>query len=418
MGLFATGFGFAQGWGGAKQEEGSLGRELRRRGPVEILVVQSVDHPVSRQIKQGFQERLMEEKGLHETLGEKEGLQEGLAEKEGLQGGLGEKKGLHLGHLTEKGLQFRFVTYDLKGKLANSRVLAQLLSCKEADVVLAIGASAAQTAVLASRLKEQIAAKGEGGEVVEAQVGPEREAVSTQCGLMREKAASQTGLAAPRPIVFTAVMDPFCLHILPKNKPNDPLGPVYGVLDPPPIQDQLRLIRLVMPGLERLGVVYSEDAVAVVKLVEDLKEMAPVFGIEVMAVPIRSLEGVAGAYTALAPEVEAFFMPLDDRLLVQVDLILALANQYFLPVFASDTASVERGALAGLGYNYHEAGRIAAELALRALDTASEGDQPKGQDLPRLVQQKQRLTLNQKTARRLRIVFPASALREADSLLD
>lgn len=401
MGLFATGFGFAQGEGGALEKKGSLERELRRRGPVEILVVQSVDHSVSRQVQEGFQERLAEEKGW----GDEKGLHECLAKEEGLG--------------NEKSLQFRFVTYDLKGKLAKSSVLAQLLSRKEADLVLAIGASAAQTAILAARLKEQMTAQGESeGTVAEAPARPEREAVSTQCGLMREKAASQTGLAAPRPIVFTAVMDPFYLHIVPKNEPNGPLGPVYGVLDPPPIQDQLRLIRLVMPGLERLGVVYSEDAVAVVKLVEDLKEMAPVFGIDVLAVPIRSLEGVAGAYTALAPEVEAFFMPLDDRLLVQVDLILALANQYFLPVFASDSASVEKGALAALGYNYHEAGRMAAELAIRALDTASEGDQPSRQDLPRLVQQKQRLTLNQKTARRLRIVLPASALREADSLLD
>ncbi len=387
MGLFLPGVGFAKGFGGSSVGDTQCKVELKqtRRGPMDILIVQSLDHLVSRQIKQGFQERLAEEEGWG----------------------------------------FRFVTYDVKGKFANTHVLAQLLSRKEVDLVLAIGASAAQTATLASKLKAQITAKDGSEAVVAIQASPERAAVNPQPGPKREGAASQCGLegadtqpipeASPTPIVFTAVVDPFYIHILPKN---GTLEHVYGVLDPPPLQEQLRLIRLLLPGLERLGVVYSEDVVTVVKLVEDLKEMAPVFGIDVLAVPLRSLEGVAAGYDALAPEVDAFFMPLDDRLLVQVDLILALAHKAYVPVFASDTASVERGALAALGYNYHEGGRVAAELALRALKAQAPAGGTSLADLPQLVQQKQRLTLNQKTARRLRIVFPASALREADSILD
>lgn len=57
MGLFVPRFGLAKDWGGVE-------RELKRRGPVEILVVQSVGHPVSRQVQEGFQERLMEEEEL------------------------------------------------------------------------------------------------------------------------------------------------------------------------------------------------------------------------------------------------------------------------------------------------------------------------------------------------------------------
>ncbi len=447
MGLFLQGFGLAKGSGlGDEQRKVELKRTHKR--PVEILVLQSMDHPVTRQVKEGFQERLAEEKGLQGRLADEEGFQERLAE--------------------EEGLDFRFLTYDVKGKFANTHVLAQLLSRKEVDLVLAIGPSAAQTATLASKLKVQMTAQGESeavasqvtssesaevntqasaaqtatlasklkaqmtaqgeSEVVASQVtnseseavntqrSPKREGAERQCGLESAKADTQAIPALrPTPIVLTAVTDPFYLHILSKNAP---LEHVYGVLDLPPLQEQLRLMRLLLPGLERLGVVYSEDAVNLVKFVEDLKEMAEVFGIDVLALPIRKLEDVAAGYAALAPQVEAFFIPMDDRLLVQLDLILALANKAYLPVFASDTASVEKGALAALGYNYHEGGRMAAELALRALHRKGYEDDASLEDLPRLIQQKQRLTLNQKTARRLSIVFPASILRAADSILD
>ncbi len=384
MGLLFQGFGLAKGSGlGDEQRKVELKRTHKR--PVEVLVLQSMDHPVTRQVKEGFQERLAEEKGLQGRLADEEGFRERLAE--------------------EEGWDFRFVTYDVKGKFANSHVLAQLLSRKEVDLVLAIGPSAAQTATLASKLKAQMTAQGE-SEVVEAQPSTESAKADTQ---------AIPAAALPTPIILTAVTDPFYLHILSKNTP---LEHVYGVLDPPPLQEQLRLMRLLLPGLERLGVVYSEDAVNLVKFVEDLKEMAEVFGIDVLALPIRKLEDVAAGYAALAPQVEAFFIPLDDRLLVQLDLILALANKAYLPVFASDTASVEKGALAALGYNYHEGGRMAAELALRALHRKGQGSGGSLDELPRLIQQKQRLTLNQKTARRLSIVFPASILRAADSILD
>lgn len=353
----------------------------------EIILVQSLDSRLSRQIRQGFQERLAEEEGC----------------------------------------SCSFLTYEVKGKVDNIPAIAHLLSRKEADLVLTMGVSAAHTALLASKLKAEMRAQGGNQEAVEArprtegeaaniQRGPKRGESESPCGRKGEKAETQPILGdAPTPIVLTGVTDPFYLHILSKNAP---LEHVYGVLDPPPLQEQLRLMRLLLPGLERLGVVYSEDAVNMVKVVEDLKEMAEVFGITVFARPVTSLEAVAKAYLELAPEVDAFFLPLDNRLLVQLDLVLALAHQAGLPVFASDTASVEKGALACLGYNYYEAGKMAAEVALGIFKQGIQEEARAPAELPKLIPQKQRLTLNQKTARRLRIVFPASVLRQADSILD
>jgi putative tryptophan/tyrosine transport system substrate-binding protein len=269
----------------------------------------------------------------------------------------------------------KLYTYTAKGKLENTQTIAQLLSHKDLDLILSIGVAATQTAILASKFR----------------------------------AAQDPEHAAAVPLIFTAVGDPFHVNILARNQTAEG---IYGVQAAAPIKEQVQLIRSLMPELERLGIVYSADEVSTIKTVEDLKDIAEVFEIQVVSLAVTSLEGVAPAYLELGPKVDAFFMPLDNKLLPQVELIVALANQAGVPVFASDSLSVQRGALAALGYDYYEGGLLAADVALAILDKQAQS--PGVQ----LIQQKQRLTLNRKTARSLRIVFPASAISQADRIVD
>lgn len=265
-------------------------------------------------------------------------------------------------------------TYTAKGKLENTKTLAQLLSAKELDLILTIGPTATQTAILATNFK-------------------------------RECPETKTHV----PIIFTAVNDPFSVNILSKK---DAREGIYGVVAPKNTKAQIELMQTLLPCMERIGVVHSADEVSTLQAVEDLKEIAAVFNIQVCTVAVTELQEVATAYLELRDTVDAFFMPLDQRLLVQVELIVALAGQVGVPVFASDSVSVQKGALAALGYDYYEAGLMAADVALRlVIDPKQAAQQP-------LIEQKQRLTLNRKTARSLRIVFPASVLNQADRIVD
>ena len=47
-----------------------------------------------------------------------------------------------------------------------------------------------------------------------------------------------------------------------------------------------------------------------------------------------------------------------------------------LPVFAGDTDSVPRGAIAALGFNYYDLGRQTGQIVLRVLQGANPGDIP------------------------------------------
>ena len=69
-------------------------------------------------------------------------------------------------------------------------------------------------------------------------------------------------------------------------------------------------------------------------------------------------------------------MPTDNTVVTALEAVVKVGTDNQLPVFAGDTDSVPRGAIAALGFNYYDLGRQTGQIVLRVLAGANPGDIP------------------------------------------
>lgn len=80
----------------------------------------------------------------------------------------------------------------------------------------------------------------------------------------------------------------------------------------------------------------------------------------------RSLEG----------KVDMIYTSTDNNVVSAYESLYQIAKQSKIPLIASDTSSVERGAVAALGVNYYELGRETGKIVVRILNGEKAGAIP------------------------------------------
>lgn len=173
-----------------------------------------------------------------------------------------------------------------------------------------------------------------------------------------------------RPIVFAAVTDPVSAELV--QGWEVPGGNVTGVSDLNPMKEQLELVREVLPEAKRLGIVYSSGEVNSAVQVREAEQAAGELGLTVLTATVTNSNEVAQAAQSL--DVDAFLIPTDNVVVSAAESVIQVASSRRIPVFASDEATTERGAAAGLSVNYTQQGRDAAKLAVRILAGDKPGD--------------------------------------------
>ncbi len=173
------------------------------------------------------------------------------------------------------------------------------------------------------------------------------------------------------PVVFTAVTDPLGAKLV--SSLEAPGGNVTGMSDLSPIGLHMDLIKEIMPDAQRLGVIYNPGEANSVTLVELLKLEAPVRGLEVVEAAAPRSSDVLAAAQSLVGKVDAIYVPTDNTVVTALEAIVKVGIDNQLPVFAGDTDSVPRGAIAALGFNYYDLGRQTGQIVARVLDGEAPG---------------------------------------------
>jgi len=139
---------------------------------------------------------------------------------------------------------------------------------------------------------------------------------------------------------------------------------------------RVELIHDLLPGAQRILIVYFPDIVPSRMGVASAREAAAKLGLAIDARAVDSLQAIRDIMTRLRPgEVDVMLTvpaALVDHALQ--DSILPRARELGLPVFANSRSQVEMGALAAYGAPFYAMGRQAARLAdkvLRGVDASS-----------------------------------------------
>ncbi|WP_235818957.1 ABC transporter substrate-binding protein [Vreelandella massiliensis] len=212
------------------------------------------------------------------------------------------------------------------------------------------------------------------------------------------------------PIVFTAVTDPLIAKLV--SNMEAPGGHITGVVDAPPLEAQLQLIRDMFPEAERLGVIYNPGEANSVSQIEKLQAMTPGLGFDLVEVTASRTSEVMGAARSLAGRADAIYVPVDNTVVSALESVLKVSYDADIPVFTGDNSSVERGALAALGFSYYDMGRQTGEMIARILEGENAGDIPVG------TVEKLELIVNRGAAEQIGYEIPAEFEEQAVEIFD
>ncbi|MBP2280528.1 putative ABC transport system substrate-binding protein [Psychrobacter sp. PL19] len=174
------------------------------------------------------------------------------------------------------------------------------------------------------------------------------------------------------PLVFSAVTDPVEAKLVPKL---DGSGTnVTGASDALPYEPQIELMRQIIPGLKDVGYVYSPGEVNSTIILKTLKEKLAPLGIKVHEAPAQRSTDIAMAARSLAGKVDMIYTSTDNNVVSAYESLYQVARESKIPLIASDTSSVARGAVAALGVNYYDLGRETGKIVVRILKGEKAGE--------------------------------------------
>lgn len=171
------------------------------------------------------------------------------------------------------------------------------------------------------------------------------------------------------PVLFTAVTDAESADLVDSNEA--PGGNVTGTSDAAPIEDQLELLRQLVPDVDSIGIVYASGEVNSQVQVDAVEEAAGPLGIEVKTQTVTTVNEIQQAVDALG-DVDAIYVPTDNMVVSGIASLVQVAEQNQIPVIGAEAGTVEGGAIATLGIDYTELGRQTGEMALRILQDGAD----------------------------------------------
>jgi len=179
--------------------------------------------------------------------------------------------------------------------------------------------------------------------------------------------SAQAMVAATKdiPVVYAAVTDPVAARLVKSWSASG--TNVTGVSDLSPLARHMELIKKVVPGAKRLGVVYSPGEANSVAIIDALKKAAPAAGLTLVEAAAARTTDVPTAAQSLVGKADVIYAPTDNNVMSAFEGIVKVAQQAKLPVIAADTGAVPRGAVAALGLNYHDLGRQTGKVVVRIL---------------------------------------------------
>ncbi|MCD0504007.1 ABC transporter substrate-binding protein [Bordetella petrii] len=179
--------------------------------------------------------------------------------------------------------------------------------------------------------------------------------------------SAQSVVAATKdvPVVYSAVTDPVAAQLVPSMEPSG--TNVTGVSDLLALDKQVELIKKVVPDAKRVGMVYNPGEANSVVVVKQLQELLPKAGLTLVEAAAPRTVDVASAARSLIGKVDVIYTNTDNNVVSAYESLVKVGNDAKIPLVASDTDSVKRGAIAALGINYHDLGVQTGKIVVRIL---------------------------------------------------
>ena len=210
------------------------------------------------------------------------------------------------------------------------------------------------------------------------------------------------------PILITAVTDPVTAGLV--KSLDQPGTNVTGTTDMNPVDKQIELLKQLVPGAKRIGVIYNAGEVNSGVQVKLVKQVAQGLGLTVVEATVANSNDVSQAAQSLVGRVDAIYVPTDNTVVSAAAAVIQVAEKAKLPIVSGERSVVDAGALATIGIDYYKLGRQTGEMAIQVL----QGKKPA--DLPVEAQKEYAVVVNGKAAKAIGVNIPQAILDKAEVL--
>lgn len=174
------------------------------------------------------------------------------------------------------------------------------------------------------------------------------------------------------PVVFSAVTDPVEAKLV--SKLDGSGANITGASDVLPLEPQLALIKEILPNVKNVGFIYNPGEVNSTVTLKAFKKQAVAMGINVIEAPAQKSTDIAMAANSLAGKVDVIYTPTDNNVVSAYEALVKVAKEAKIPLVGASTDTVERGAIAALGVNYHHLGVETGKITARIFKGEKAGD--------------------------------------------
>lgn len=213
-----------------------------------------------------------------------------------------------------------------------------------------------------------------------------------------------------RTLIFSAVTDPVSAGLV--SNWEKPGKDITGVSDMLPIKKHMGMLQTFYPDLKKLGVIYNAGEANSKVLVKMIKDAGKEMGFRVVDATASKSSEVYQAAKSLVGKAEAVYIPTDNTVVSALESAIKVGNENNLPIFAADVASVPRGAVAAMGFDYYKHGYQTGKMAKRILDGTDPGS------ISVETQDELLLHLNMTSAKNMGVTVPWRLIRQADEVFE
>lgn len=191
--------------------------------------------------------------------------------------------------------------------------------------------------------------------------------VDLVCAIATPSAQSvyNAAMKADIPVIYTAVTDPVAAELA--DKDGKPVGEVTGTSDKLPVEEQLKMIREILPDAKKIGIMYTTSEANSVSAIEEYKSLVKKYDFELVEKGITTTADVSLAADDLLSKVDCITNLTDNTVVASLPTILDKANEKKIPVFGSEIEQVKIGCLAAEGIDYIALGKQTGKMAAKVL---------------------------------------------------
>src|SRR5574344_790429 len=177
------------------------------------------------------------------------------------------------------------------------------------------------------------------------------------------------------PIVFSNTGDPIGAGVgesFEKHLPN-----ITGICTTSDFEGMVDLVKEMIPEIKSIGTIYTPGEINSVKYIEQLSKAATAKGLKLVTVPANSATEIVDAAMVLTTKnIGAITQIVDNLTSSSSETIIKQAYNNKIPYFAFISNQLDKGAVAAVARDFHQAGVDAVRLGIQIVNGKSPAEIP------------------------------------------